>query len=411
MEHEISKLPRLYLERIIIKKLAEAGIHVADGIPEKIVEHLLSGSADPFRWDDGGPSRHVAISISDSDIADMERSIEQFSTEQLPAIIQDVIAKAAVNLRKSLVADWPEQHAYEQAQFAVFRSRLQARWQKPFDLLRMLLTISRELGEEFHKRKANVRSRPKRVRHDLLTRLHARACQVTAEIITLMENGYADGAIARWRTLHEIHVVASLIATGGEDLARRYVDHHAIEAKRGLDQYQLCHADLGYRPVPKATANRISRGYNSLIAKYGKSFVSQYGWAAQHLNIAKPNFTDLERASGRAIMRSHYKWASDNVHAGPKGLFVKLGQLDPSGISAGASNVGFSEPGQNTAHTLLQITTLLLDPTRSYDDAMAVQVLADIQAEIPYALARVERSVRREDAKFRRKRSFRIRVG
>ncbi|WP_217430933.1 DUF5677 domain-containing protein [Sphingomonas bacterium] len=55
--------------------------------------------------------------------------------------------------------------------------------------------------------------------NDTMLHLHARACQVVFEIITLMENGLADGAMARWRTLHEITVVATILAEHGEELA------------------------------------------------------------------------------------------------------------------------------------------------------------------------------------------------
>src|SRR5437870_8332031 len=78
-------------------------------------------------------------------------------------------------------------------------------------------------------------------------RQHVRACQVTDEIITLLENGFADGAMARWRTLHEIAVVTSLISQHGIELAERYVAYQAVEAKRALDMYARCHTDLGYR--------------------------------------------------------------------------------------------------------------------------------------------------------------------
>src|SRR5206468_2797969 len=95
-----------------------------------------------------------------------------------------------------------------------FRERLEARWGKGFDLLRMLLTICRELGQDSAKRLRKSRAHKNRVLRSLMVRLHARACQITAEIITLMENGFADGAMARWRTLYEVGVVATVIADG-----------------------------------------------------------------------------------------------------------------------------------------------------------------------------------------------------
>ena len=65
-------------------------------------------------------------------------------------------------------------------------------------------------------RPLGVRGKQDKVRV-LLIRL-VRACQVTDEIICLLENGFADGAMARWRTLHEIAVVAVVISQHGENL-------------------------------------------------------------------------------------------------------------------------------------------------------------------------------------------------
>jgi len=71
-----------------------------------------------------------------------------------------------------------------------------------------------------------------------MLRLHIRACQVTNEIIILLENGYADGAMARWRTLHEIATVAAVIAKFGDELAERYVHYQIVESTKALTAYE-----------------------------------------------------------------------------------------------------------------------------------------------------------------------------
>jgi hypothetical protein len=67
---------------------------------------------------------------------------------------------------------------------------------------------------------------------EILIRLLVRAWQVTDEILCLLENGFADGAMARWRTLHEIHVVAAVLMRHGESITERYLAHQAVESKR-----------------------------------------------------------------------------------------------------------------------------------------------------------------------------------
>jgi hypothetical protein len=94
-----------------------------------------------------------------------------------------------------------------------FRERLYERWQMPLERLRMLVTVTREFGAGINE---NARQSTSATSHkfmiDVLSRSHARACQIDEEIICLLEGGFADGAMARWRTLHEVAVVASFIA-------------------------------------------------------------------------------------------------------------------------------------------------------------------------------------------------------
>lgn len=134
---------------------------------------------------------------------------------------------------------------------------------------------------------------------DVLSRSHARACQITEEILCLLQGGFADGAMARWRTLHEVAVVASFIAAHGEELAERYVLHEVVEAKRAAAEYQKCQQRLaGYDPIEERELKALQASYDDAIARFGKEFKGQYGWAAHQLKIAKPNFDDIERAVG-----------------------------------------------------------------------------------------------------------------
>jgi len=91
-----------------------------------------------------------------------------------------------------------------------------------------------------------------------------------------------------------------------------------------------------------------------VLKRFGKEFGGEYGWAAYHLKTKRVTFTRLEEEAGDATMRSPYKMASYNVHAGPKGLYFKLGNLDGSpALLAGASNAGLTDPAQHAARSLV----------------------------------------------------------
>src|SRR5260370_35431821 len=116
--------------------------------------------------------------------------------------------------------------------------------------MKRLLTSPREWCKGAHGKEKIANPADKPHLKTLLIRLLVRGCQVTDEIICLLENGFADGAMARWRTLHEIAVVAAVISQHGEDIAERYVDHQAVWSKRALGKNKAGHKSLGLQPLP-----------------------------------------------------------------------------------------------------------------------------------------------------------------
>jgi hypothetical protein len=304
---------------------------------------------------------------------------------------------------KDLKARWPNEQTLQQADLSGFRERLEERWGHPLGQLRMLLTMCREWCEWIHKRNFSQKSDPKKKQlQSILIRLLTRGCQVTDEIICLLENGFADGAMARWRTLHEIAVVAAVIRHYGSDIAERYVDHQAVESKRKLDKYLACYKDLGYKPLSARAQQKIEKAYNAAVARYGKTFKSDYGWAAFHLKIDRPTFADLEKAAGRAEMRSYYQMGNDNIHAGIKSMYVRLGLLNCDGLLAGRSNAGLMEPGQKTAHTLTQLSAIVGLSEPIMDDLVTADMMRMLRDDVPKSLYKADRQLRRDDDRYRK---------
>jgi hypothetical protein len=398
---QIAEIPRMFLEQRIAKKLEEAGVQKPGKLPQQIAEHLFSGATEPFQSNEG---RHdISLVFSKEDFEEIELAVANFiDTKKMPAIVEQVVNDVVATLLKSLKRKWPAEHAMQYAEQAAFAERLEYRWGKALDLTRMLLTVSREWGQAVYDRKCKDNGGHATLLDDVILRLHVRACQVTAEIITLLENGFADGAMARWRTLHEIAVVTSLISQHGTELAERYVAYQAVEAKRALDMYARCHTDLGYKPMPKRTAAKIAAGFRTVLRKYGKTFAEEYGWAAHHIGKPRVNFSMLEENVGHGAMRSHYKMASYNVHASPRGAFFKLGLLNGSStLLGGRSNAGLTEPGSNAATSLTQISFLICDPHWTLDDIVSARTMLAIRDQIPPALARAATKLARDDRRMR----------
>jgi len=404
LQSQLDELPQLLLTNLVEKKLTDLKVPDPKGNAERLAKHILAEGGANFRIenaDDAGPDQELAIEFTEEDGEGLTAAADRFMAS-LPELIEKVSATTSASIFRRLKKDWPEQWAWQQSVEGPFRENLEARWGEPFTLLRMLLTVSREIGAEQHAKHNRSRARRPRHRRDVLFRLHVRACQITAEIMALMEAGFADGAMARWRTLHEIDVVATVIADQDDDLAKRYLDHEVIEARRAALMYDECHEELGYRPLSARQRAKIERDFDAMKKRYGAAFAEGYGWAAHHLKVDGKRFSDLEKAAGQSSMRSYYKFASYNVHAGIKGITYRLGLLDRRVMLAGASNAGFEEPLQNTAVTLTRITSLLLDDLTSIDDQVVMRVLLKLQDEIPPAAMRAARKLKRDDLAVRR---------
>jgi hypothetical protein len=397
LDEVTAKLPALFLQKLIDKKLKEQGITPPKGLSEKMAAHFLAGNTEPFTFNSRGLPQNIKLTFTDADADELEKAAEDFCTITLPQILPEVARKSARSVLKTLRERWPEEHALQEQDLNGFRERLHERWGPAIGQLRMVLTMSREWCQEAQQREdARKRRKPKQLRR-LLIRLLVRACQVTDEIVCLLENGFADGAMARWRTLHEIAVVATVISQHGESIAERYLAHQFVESKRGMDKYLGCYKQLGFRRLPLREQKKTQRNYDKVVGKYGKPFATDYGWAAFHLNSKRPTFADLEAAAGRAEMRSHYQMGNDNIHAGIKSIFVRLGLMDYQLFLAGRSNAGFTEPGQNAAITLTRLTVLVCMLEPSFDDLVAGEMMVTLGEEIPRLFAKADRRLQRDE--------------
>lgn len=264
-----------------------------------------------------------------------------------------------------------------------FEQHIWLDWGKAFELLEMFIVIATEAGNEINEEFQESVSKSRDFVFEALIRLQVRACQVSNEILTLMKSGYADGAYARWRTMHEIAIVGYFVHKFGQDVAERYILHNTIESHRVVRQYQQYYTRLGYRSFPDEELVQFQASYEELIERFGSSYANSYGWASQALKKDNPNFSDLERVVGLEHWRSHYKMASHGVHANPKGVFFKMGVPEGEGLLlAGSSNTGFTDPAHGTAISLLQITTTLLKLNFNLDHLSLCYVLSSLAEEI-----------------------------
>ena len=201
-------LPQLVTE-LLARRAAEEGVALTarqtKAIESRIAAQDFSGfTFRNWKW---WEQKNVHIELTTEDITHIERKFERV-VELLPDLITSESDLLASNILDSLKTKWKSEARRQEKELRGFRDRLARRWREPLGGLGMMLTIAREFGEAAGLRLQKAHEEEDRHLVAVLVRLHARACQVADEVLTLIAAGFAEGAIARWRTLHEIAITA-----------------------------------------------------------------------------------------------------------------------------------------------------------------------------------------------------------
>lgn len=285
-----------------------------------------------------------------------------------------------------------------------FENRLYRVWGKPLGRFEMMIVMCRELGSEVNDEFRNRNDESYKL--DVLTRLHAHSLQISCEILQLIKGGYADGAMARWRSLHESAVISRLISTSEEKLAEKYYNHKYIDDYKFSMSYNE-HCDyLDFEKVNDVTIDKIKLRYDSLLAKYGENYKNDYGWCFDLFNKKKVTFYDIESFVGLSYLRPFYKFSSNRVHVGSKSIDYKL-TLSSSYkvwseevLLSGPSNEGLIDPMQCAGLSLIDITESLLSVTPTVDSMVSAKILSiwngKLQQELVEANEALEKKMPRK---------------
>jgi hypothetical protein len=387
LEMALGKLPEQIFGQLLTRKLKANGIKLSPRERRRLENSILSGESKTLRlrgwrwWE----RESIVLDFSEEETQEIDQRFNEV-VERLPQIIKDISNQLSTDILVTLKKKWRIELRRQRREGIGFQKRLLARWGLPLDLLRMLLTISQEFGDNVNNELRKTSSPNSNHLIEVLTRLHARACQVVDEILVLLSAGFADGAMARWRTLHEIAVIALFIGEHGDELAERYILHQHVESRRAMRDYVACQERLGYEPLESDEITTVERLYEAIIDRFGRTFSNQYGWASDQLINNNPTFANIEREVGFSHFRAHYRMASHNVHGNPKGVFFKLGLFDEMDILlAGPSNAGLADPGHSAAISLVQTSAelALLHPT--LDNIITLKIMHDLEDEIGQA--------------------------
>lgn len=396
--------------KLIKRQLAKKGVILSDKQVSELEKKLkdISGDSINFNFDlDDEQNKLLGASTSNGEKVEIdiggEKELDELFQEfvsklenSFPEIIEEMTTPVLTELKENM----PAMLTAHRKDMESFERRLSGDWQKPIDLFEAFLVLAFEAGDEFNNEFRKDKAEAENYVFEALTRLHARACQIASEIFVLLKSGFADGAHARWRSLHEIAVVASFIKTHGNEVAERYLLHDNIESYKAATLYQKHYIALGDDPISQDELDSIKAARDKLIQRFGDAYKNNYGWAASALNRYDPKFTDIEENSGLDYLRPYYKLASHNVHANPKGVMFRLGLLGNASniLLAGPSNFGLTDPAQGTAISLGLITVTLLTTKPTIDNLVLSNVLLKFESEIGEEFFKVQKEIEDRNA-------------
>lgn len=394
--------------KLISKQFAKKGVVLSEKQVGELEKKLQDISSDSITFNidlDDEQTKVLGVSNGENIEIDIggENVIDDFFQEfidNLEKSLPELIEELTTLILPGFMKDLPSILKAHRKDMKSFEKRLRYDWKKPFDLFETFLVLAFKAGNEFNNEFRKDKTEKENYVLEALTRLHARACQIAYEIQVLIKSGFADGAHARWRSLHEIAVVASFIKTHGNEVAERYLLHDNIESFKSASLYNKYYEILGDEPISQNEYDSIKAVRDELITRFGNAYKNNYGWAASALNKEDPNFCDIEENSGLDHLRPYYKLASHNVHANPKGVMFRLGLLGNTRniLLAGPSNYGFTDPAQGTAFSLGLVTVTLLTSRPTIDNLVVSNILLKLETQIGEQFFIIQKEIEDRDA-------------
>ena len=282
---------------------------------------------------------NVLTFLQDTFLEVIKKRLEQAETEEaeevmkklekidLSTLFREIIFEMADDTTRYMRETMYEEVMFFRAEEEEFIVRQEQKWYRGFVASEAMYIMTLKISESYIQYVNDI-SIEEKTKHNntflAMLHIHGRALQEFLEIITLMKNGFADGAYARWRSMYELSIIASFITANGENVAKAF-----IEASETDDRYEW------------------ARASNLFSSK--KRYIS-FNDIQIHCNM------------NTKVWRKQYDLANKTIHASPQGTFARLGNMKTENIiPVGRSDYGMTTPAEHSAISLAQITCMFLN--------------------------------------------------
>ncbi|MEH6757064.1 MAG: hypothetical protein V7676_06090 [Parasphingorhabdus sp.] len=191
------QFPEIMLEQLLRRKMKESGVQAWRAGAKAMASHLVHKKDEEFHWEDyPNTKKDITVIFTEEDGKELENIFDNLEGT-LEEVCKEMLKSTSRLMTEKYKEDWHRHQRSQERFVANFKNNLEDRWSEGLDGLRLLLDLCRDEGTKFHDRieKSKPASFPHR--RIALSKMHIRACQVTSEIICLLESGFANGALLK----------------------------------------------------------------------------------------------------------------------------------------------------------------------------------------------------------------------
>ena len=283
-----------------------------------------------------------------------------------------------------------------------FNNRLYKTWKKPIDYFESLIELISSYTYSFTETFYEEAYKNNNLLFNALQNIQARALLVSRECLTLIKNGYPDGAFSRWRTIYELSVIGKLLYDeNNDDLCERYLNYYHIQEYKD----EKTSRERGHQDHTDESFKILEQNYNLMISKYGPNYAKgDYGWANNLFNKNRVTFQEIKDRVDMDKLYGYYKLSSTYIHGNHKaneeslGLIPNLEKLK----LVGPSNYGLSIPMQNVAISLVHISTYFFITYSNLDVWTACSIMNKFLDKIIVESNKVQVKIEQKENKLRK---------
>lgn len=323
----------------------------------------------------------AAIQESKKTFTGTEEEFKEFIDRKIPELFNSLSTGIASEIFKYCTSGESDLKKQDEST----KKKIKEKYKEGIKMLEAFLELNSKISSNTYSKYFKIFNKIEdHIKLDTLISIHVRACQISNEIRALVVNGYADGALARWRSLHELCVIFLLLYDGDYSLIEMYNDYETIERLKKAREYQTYCEVLGLDPLDDKDIEALETEKEYLVDLYGKDFTKGYGWTLNILPEGRRNFREIEKIVGRDPFRVYYAWSSENIHPGVSAQKRKLGlrEEEQNCFLTNSHDYGFVDPVQLMAVTLSDMSLVFLDMEDSLLNKVYAIVLDIFKTEL-----------------------------